>query len=108
MPVADGLARLRAGTPITMRPDAWSTPLPTPELAARLVALAAAGTGGVRHLPGPRCSRWEFAGAAARCFGLDPALVPADQAGGTGLRTTTNRWGPRSSIVTISSSKSIP
>ena len=79
------LARLQAGTPITVHPDAWFTPLPAPELAARLASLAAAGTGGIRHLPGPRCSRWEFAAAAARCFGLDPALVragvPANRAG---------------------------
>lgn len=73
------LSRLRAGMPVQLPADSFFTPLPAPVLARCLVALAASGSQGIRHLPGPRCSRFEFGRAVARRFGLNPELVQPGQ-----------------------------
>jgi len=69
------LAALRAGRRQALRPDAYFSPLPAPLLAQRMAELAEGGLSGLRHLPGPRCSRWEFGRAVAQRFGLEPSLV---------------------------------
>ncbi|MDB4897438.1 MAG: dTDP-4-dehydrorhamnose reductase [Firmicutes bacterium] len=73
--LAGMLNALRAGRRLRLSPDAYFSPLPAPVLAQRLVHLGQSGLSGIRHLPGPHCSRWAFGMAVAQHFGLDPALV---------------------------------
>lgn len=64
------------GRPLAAPTDQWFTPVHADDVGEVLVALCLAPGAGTRHLSGPReLSRWEFARAAYRLAGADPALV---------------------------------
>ena len=56
------LTRIRAGKPTHYFTDEWRTPIPAPEMAARVVAIACSGESGIFHVAGQEViSRYELA-----------------------------------------------
>ena len=67
---------LREGNRLRVPSDQVGSPTYAPNLARAAVALEQAGCTGIYHVAGPeRVSRYEFARAAARVFGIDARLI---------------------------------
>lgn len=70
------VAELRAGRPVNLYTDQYTSPTHAGNLAECLIALAGRRAKGVFHAAGgSRASRYGFGLAAAGVFGLDPSLV---------------------------------
>jgi len=68
--------RLRRKERIRVPKDQIGSPTYAPNLAEAVVELVASGARGIFHVAGPDlASRYEFAVAAARAFGLDPSWI---------------------------------
>ncbi len=67
---------LRSGNPIRVPHDQISSPTYAPDLVGAMMQLAQRNARGLFHIAGPRtATRYAFAVAAARIFGLDEGLV---------------------------------
>src|SRR6185503_9909181 len=72
------VAALREGRRVRTPVDQYGTPTYAPNLAEALVELVQRRQTGIWNVSGTSCvNRVEFAVAAARAFGLDPALIEA-------------------------------
>ncbi len=70
------LAALGAGQGLEAADDLFSSPLPVTVLAKAMVELAGRRLAGIHHIAGAdRSSRYEFALAVAKVYGLDASLV---------------------------------
>lgn len=80
------LGKLTAGEPVTIVTDQYGNPTLADDLAGVLWALLDSGVRGIYHTAGRDwLNRFEFARAAAKCFGMDPGLIQP---------TTTERFNP--------------